>query len=91
MLLRSFPPQGARDPIIEELTAELTYPADEGTSAGVYTFIYNAGALGLIFAASSLPVVWLGICTIASLALALLLLVLVKEQYRRRDSSVCRE
>lgn len=77
--------QGGRDAVTAELGAELTYPADEGTSAGIYTMIYNIAALLLIVAAPLLSTVWLGIALLAGLLIALILVVTIKEEYKRRD------
>ncbi|XP_062502430.1 solute carrier family 49 member 4 homolog isoform X1 [Corticium candelabrum] len=79
--------QGGRDALTAELGAELTYPADEGTSAGIYTLIYSVAALLLIVAAPLLSTIWLGVALLAGLLLTLGLVVTIKEQYCRRSAT----
>ena len=78
--------QGALDPLFYELGAELTYPVSEGTSAGLYTFVYAFAQLLLLFISPIIDLVWQNVVMTGAIVLCGLLACLVREDYRRADA-----
>jgi len=74
---------GASTPLFYELGAELTYPANEGISAGVVSMLNNAGGLILLFVMPAIAKSWNSALMFGSVVLCSVLMVFVKEKYLR--------
>ena len=75
--------QGGLDPLLMELAAELSYPANEGHSAGILGFTYNLSSLVVFFVAPFIANSTMNILYTAIFALTGLLIIPVKENYKR--------
>jgi hypothetical protein len=65
----------------------VSYPADEGISASLYTTVFNLFSVIFIFVAPYSSVISLGVATLVSTLLALILVSTVKEVYRRLNAT----
>ena len=88
---------GAAIPLSYELGAELTYPAEESTSAAFITLVMQLSSLVLLSitptiaqtvtsASKGTPVLTINSVMTCTTALAMMLLFLVREQYRRLEA-----
>jgi len=76
---------GATTPLCYELAAELTYPAPEGISAGLLSFLNNVGGLILMVIMPNVPDSYSSIMMTASVLLCLGLVCFATERYLRSD------
>ncbi|KAK3278824.1 hypothetical protein CYMTET_13264 [Cymbomonas tetramitiformis] len=77
---------GTAMPLLFELSAELTYPVPEGTSAGVMLWVFNMGCFVLLLVSSYMSVAWINVIWTLTLIMTTLLMCAVDEQYRRSDA-----
>jgi MFS family permease len=75
--------QGVTNPITYELAAELIYPVREGMSAGILVCILNGACLVVVLLRSSLSFAWMNVVECGVVGTVLLLILLVREEYRR--------
>ena len=80
---------GATNPIYYEFGVEITFPIQEGTSAGLITIQNNVGALIFLVLKNSIPITSLNLLMAGTVFVALLSTTLgVKEKYLRKDYEV---
>lgn len=72
-------------PVFLELAAEISFPMNEFYSAAVITLLYNICALIVLLAGSYIPSEFVSGGVTASLILCTILMIFVKEEYRRLD------
>jgi len=78
--------QGALVPLLYEFSAELTYPVNEGTSAGILTFIWNAATLVVLAVSSKIATDVPSMLYAIALVLCAGLVTFTKENYKRSDA-----
>ena len=78
--------QGALVPFLYEFSAELTYPANEGTSAGALTFIWNMSTLLVLAVSPHLSTDVPSTIFACTLVLCAVLVGLSKERYLRSEA-----
>ena len=74
---------GATTPLFFELGAEVTFPSNEGVSAGLISGMLNFGGLVLLVALGSIPPSWDGALITGTVLVCALLVVPVREVYLR--------
>eukprot|EP00656_Telonema_subtile_P009789 TRINITY_DN14624_c0_g1_i1.p1 TRINITY_DN14624_c0_g1~~TRINITY_DN14624_c0_g1_i1.p1 ORF type:complete len:377 (-),score=54.60 TRINITY_DN14624_c0_g1_i1:109-1239(-) len=80
--------QGALVPLLYEFCAELTYPVNEGTSAGVLTFIWNLATLIVLAVSSKLSTDTPSTMYAIALAVCAGMVTMAEERYLRSDAEV---
>jgi hypothetical protein len=78
--------QGMLDPLLIELAAELSYPANESVSAGLLTLVYNATAVAVLSITPHLSIDFMNTIYTAVMALSGVLTLGIREEYRRMDA-----
>jgi len=79
---------GAANPLFYELCAEVTFPINEGTSAGGLTLINNVACLVLLELANLIPANWMNAIMVTTTILSALGMLAVTEQYKRSMLSI---
>jgi hypothetical protein len=81
---------GAAAPLFYELGAELTYPGNEGLSAGVVSLSDNAAGLVLLFVMPLIAKSWNSALMLCAVIIGAVLIFFVKEEYYRgkRDTAL---
>jgi len=79
---------GAANPLFYELCAEVTFPINEGTSAGGLTLINNIACLILLELANVIPTNWMNAIMATITTVCALGMLAVTEQYKRSMLSV---
>ena len=87
---------GASSPAFYELGAEITFPAHEEISAGLISFLNNAGGMVLLSLLSTIAQNWDSLLVVITVLISAALMFAVNEKYARRnldqsDSAVVRE
>jgi hypothetical protein len=77
---------GAVLPLAYELAAETTYPVSEAVSAGVLSWLINLSAVLFLLIAPFVDVRFMNVYTLACAAASVLLLLPVKDEYKRFES-----
>eukprot|EP01006_Ploeotia_vitrea_P010707 TRINITY_DN27767_c0_g1_i1.p1 TRINITY_DN27767_c0_g1~~TRINITY_DN27767_c0_g1_i1.p1 ORF type:complete len:507 (+),score=18.43 TRINITY_DN27767_c0_g1_i1:265-1785(+) len=81
---------GTTVPIFYELVAEITFPTNEGTSAGLLTLSLNVFAALLLLVQSKLPITWINFIMAGSFTVIAAGLLYVTEVYKRKEfEAVC--
>eukprot|EP00658_Telonema_sp_P-2_P079202 TRINITY_DN7591_c0_g1_i1.p2 TRINITY_DN7591_c0_g1~~TRINITY_DN7591_c0_g1_i1.p2 ORF type:complete len:163 (+),score=39.21 TRINITY_DN7591_c0_g1_i1:213-701(+) len=78
--------QGMLIPLLYEFCAELTYPVNEGTSAGMLTFIWNLATLLVLATSSKISTDTPSSMYASALVLCAVLVSVTKETYVRADA-----
>jgi len=73
-------------PIFFEFLAEISFPVPEATSGAVMVFIYNGTTLLMLLISPYINSDWFNSMQTGCFLLCLLLVCLVKEEYRRADA-----
>jgi len=76
---------GSTNPLFYELSAEMTFPVAEGSSAGVLTLLNNMAAIVVLFATPYFNPNSINTIVTISIICSGILLLLVREEYRRAD------
>ena len=82
--------QSACDPLFYELAAEVSYPLDEGTSASMIAFLFNAATLVMLFVAPAISLTLFNTIMTATMVVCALGVCFSKESYHRRDAALAR-
>ena len=76
---------GSTVPLLIELGAEITYPADASVSAGLLSFLISIGGVLVLASLSSIPSSYYSAIVTATIFGGALMLVPVREEYKRSD------
>jgi len=79
---------GATTPLCYELAAELTYPAPEGISAGILSFLNNVGGLLLLLVMPNVPLSYSNCLMTGSVLLSVLCVGCATERYTRTEADM---
>ncbi len=82
--------QSACDPLFYELAAEISFPLDEGTSASLIAFLFNAATLVMLFVAPAISLTLFNTIMTATMLICALGVCVSKESYRRRADALAR-
>jgi len=77
---------GAVSPLFYELSAELTYPSPESTSAAIMTLVNNMVMLVLYTSTPQFDVSNINTLMTCTVAFSLLILLTLSEEYKRKDA-----
>ena len=69
------------------MTADLAYPVPEGTSAGLLTLVFNIAGLILLGVGSLIPVDWINLVVVLTLAVCVVVILPVSERYPRGNET----
>jgi len=78
--------QGATGPVFYELCAELVYPVPESTSGALITTVVNLGAVVVLSVISYIGMTWANTIQTSSAIFSLILVLFMREQYRRAEA-----
>jgi len=76
---------GSTNPLFYELSAEMTYPVTEGSSAGILTLVNNLACVIVLGIGPFINVNWINTLVVISIIGCGILLLPIKEEYRRSD------
>ena len=76
---------GATTPLFFELGAEVTYPSNEGVSAGLISGMLNFGGLVILFGLAEIPPTWDSALITGTVLVCALMVLPVREVYLRSD------
>lgn len=79
---------GAVNPLFYELSAELTYPSPESTSAAIFTLVQNFIMLILYTTTPQFDVSNINTLMTCTVALSLCMMLTLREEYKRQDAGV---
>jgi FLVCR family MFS transporter len=82
--------QSACDPLFYELAAEISFPLEEGTSASLIAFLFNAATLIMLFVAPVISISLFSTIMTATLIVCALGVCFSKESYHRRAAALAR-
>jgi len=79
---------GSSQPLFYELAAEITFPVNEGSSAGILTLIQNIACLILLYIADLIPANWMNSIMAVTTILGALSIFAITEKYIRSKLKV---
>ncbi len=82
--------QSACDPLFYELAAEISFPLDEGSSASLIAFLFNAATLVMLFVAPAISLTLFNTIMTATMLGCALGVCVSNESYRRRAAALAR-
>ncbi len=82
--------QSACDPLFYELAAEISFPLEEGTSASLIAFLFNAATLIMLFVAPAISLTLFNTIMTATMLICALGVCFSKESYPRRAAALAR-
>jgi uncharacterized membrane protein YgcG len=82
--------QSACDPLFYELAAEISFPLEEGSSASVIAFLFNAATLVMLFVAPAISLTFFNAIMTATMVVCALGVCFTKESYHRRAAALAR-
>lgn len=80
--------QSACDPLFYELAAEISFPLEEGTSASLIAFLFNAATLVMLFVAPVISLTLFNSIMAATMLVCALGVCFSKESYPRRAAAL---
>ena len=80
--------QSACDPLFYELAAEISFPLEEGTSASLIAFLFNAATLIMLFVAPVISLTLFNSIMAATMLVCALGVCFSKESYPRRAAAL---
>jgi FLVCR family MFS transporter len=82
--------QSACDPLFYELAAEISFPLEEGSSASMIAFLFNAATLVMLFVAPAISLTLFNAIMTATMVVCALGVCFTKESYHRRAAALAR-
>ena len=82
--------QSACDPLFYELAAEVSYPLEEGTSASLISFLFNAATLIMLFVAPAISLTLFNTIMATTMLVCALGVCFTHESYNRRAAAMRR-
>jgi len=79
---------GSSQPLFYELAAEITFPVNEGSSAGILTLIQNLSCLILLYVADFIPANWMNSIVAVTTILSAPAIFAITEKYKRSKLKV---
>lgn len=80
--------QSACDPLFYELAAEVSYPLEEGTSASLISFLFNAATLIMLFVAPAISLTLFNTIMASTMLVCALGVCFTHESYNRRAAAI---
>ena len=80
--------QSACDPLFYELAAEVSFPLEEGTSASLISFLFNAATLVMLFVAPAISLTLFNTIMASTMLVCALGVCFTHESYNRRAAAI---
>jgi hypothetical protein len=82
--------QSACDPLFYELAAEISHPLEEGTSASLIAFLFNAATLIMLFIAPNISLTLFNTIMAGTMVVCGSCVWFIQERYPRRAAAIAR-